>query len=82
MTRSVFALIFAVAVSACAVSVRPEPARAAFETQATSAWLYDVETDTVLFEKPVGYSETACVDVEADDALHGFRGAQRRADHA
>lgn len=51
MVRPVFALILAFVVSACAVGVRPEPARAAFETQATSAWLYDVETDTVLFEK-------------------------------
>lgn len=32
-------------------SVRPEPARAAFETQATAAYLYDVTTDTILFEK-------------------------------
>jgi D-alanyl-D-alanine carboxypeptidase (penicillin-binding protein 5/6) len=51
MVRPVFALMIAFVVSACAVGVRPEPARAAFETQATSAWLYDVETDTVLFEK-------------------------------
>ena len=51
MVRPVFALIVAFVVSACAVGVRPEPARAAFETQATSAWLYDVETDTVLFQK-------------------------------
>lgn len=49
--RSVFAFVIAVVVSACGVSVTPEPARAAFETQATSAWLYDVGTDTVLFEK-------------------------------
>ncbi len=51
MYRSVFAFAFAIIVSACGVSVSPVPARAAFETQATSAWLYDVETDTVLFEK-------------------------------
>lgn len=51
MIRPAFALAFAFVISACAVSVAPEPARAAFETQATSAWLYDVETDTVLFEK-------------------------------
>lgn len=51
MIRPVFACVLAVLVSACAVSVAPVPARAAFETQATSAWLYDVETDTVLFEK-------------------------------
>ncbi len=51
MVRPVFALFLAFVVSACAVGVRPEPARAAFETQATSAWLYDVGTDTVLYEK-------------------------------
>ncbi len=50
MYRSVVALITTFAISACAVST-PEPARAAFETQATAAWLYDVETDTVLYEK-------------------------------
>ena len=44
------ALFYAVVViSACAVS--PEPARAAYESNATSAFLYDVETDTVLVEK-------------------------------
>ena len=51
MFRPAFALITGVFISACGVSVTPEPARAAFETQATSAWLYDVGTDTVLFEK-------------------------------
>lgn len=51
MVRPVFALVLAFVVSACAVGVRPEPARAAFETQATQAWLYDVGTDTILFEK-------------------------------
>lgn len=51
MVRPVFALVLAFVVSACAVGVRPEPARAAFETQATAAWLYDVGTDTVLYEK-------------------------------
>jgi len=51
MLRSAFAICLTIVVSACGVSVAPEPARAAFETQATSAWLYDVETDTVLFEK-------------------------------
>jgi D-alanyl-D-alanine carboxypeptidase (penicillin-binding protein 5/6) len=45
-----FAVVLIVAVvSAC--SVRPEPARAAFETQARSAWLYDVTTETLLYEK-------------------------------
>ncbi|MEO0864198.1 MAG: D-alanyl-D-alanine carboxypeptidase family protein [Pseudomonadota bacterium] len=43
-------MIIAGALAACGVTA-PEPARAAFETQARSAWLYDVETDTVLFEK-------------------------------
>lgn len=51
MIRPVFACALAVLISACAASVAPVPARAAFETQATSAWLYDVGTDTVLFEK-------------------------------
>ena len=49
MFRPLAAILVVAVVSAC--GVRPEPARAAFETQATSAWLYDVETDTVLFEK-------------------------------
>ncbi|MGR3513490.1 MAG: D-alanyl-D-alanine carboxypeptidase family protein [Paracoccaceae bacterium] len=51
MLRSAAALAIAFVLSACAASIAPEPARAAFETQATSAWLYDVETDTVLYEK-------------------------------
>ncbi len=51
MFRPAAALAVAVVLSACAVSVTPEPARAAFETQATSAWLYDVGTDTVLYAK-------------------------------
>ncbi|WP_299752275.1 D-alanyl-D-alanine carboxypeptidase family protein [uncultured Boseongicola sp.] len=36
--------------TACASAI-PKPAEAAFETRATSAYLYDVTTDTVLFEK-------------------------------
>ena len=36
--------------TACATAL-PHPAEAAFETRATSAYLYDVTTDTVLFEK-------------------------------
>ncbi len=50
MLRRFTAFILASAISACGVSA-PMPARAAYETQATSAWLYDVGTDTVLFEK-------------------------------
>ena len=50
MLRSLTAFLLAATISACGVSA-PMPARAAYETQATSAWLYDVETDTVLFEK-------------------------------
>lgn len=50
MLRSVTAIVVAVVLSACA-SALPEPAHAAFETRATSAYLYDVTTDTVLFEK-------------------------------
>lgn len=50
MLRPLTVLIVTLAVSACGVTA-PMPARAAYETQATSAWLYDVETDTVLFSK-------------------------------
>ena len=50
MFRRITTLLTVIALSACGVSA-PVPARAAYETQATSAWLYDVETDTVLFEK-------------------------------
>ena len=51
MFRHVTTFVIVVALAACGVSAAPEPARAAYETQARSAWLYDVETDTVLFEK-------------------------------
>lgn len=50
MLRRITAVLITIAVSACGVSA-PVPARAAYETQATSVWLYDVKTDTVLFEK-------------------------------
>ncbi len=50
MLRRVLALFAAFAISACAVST-PQPAVAAFETPATAAFLYDVNTDTVLYEK-------------------------------
>lgn len=49
MFRRMTILFAIVVVSAC--GARPEPARAAYETQATAAWLYDIGTDTVLFEK-------------------------------
>jgi D-alanyl-D-alanine carboxypeptidase (penicillin-binding protein 5/6) len=49
MIRRLTFLFAIILVSAC--GVRPEPARAAYETQATAAYLYDVTTDTVLFEK-------------------------------
>lgn len=49
MFRRMTVLFAIVLVSAC--GVRPEPARAAYETQATAAYLYDVTTDTILFEK-------------------------------
>ncbi|NNE80821.1 MAG: D-alanyl-D-alanine carboxypeptidase [Silicimonas sp.] len=49
MFRRISALVAAAAISACGVS--PEPARAGYETQASSAYLYDISTDTVLVEK-------------------------------
>ena len=49
MFRRTIAFAIAVVVSACGVT--PEPARAAYETQATAAILYDINTDTILFEK-------------------------------
>ncbi len=50
MFRRVTVVVIAIALSACATAL-PEPARAAFETRAAAAYLYDVTTDTVLFEK-------------------------------
>ena len=49
MIRGISILFAIVFISAC--GVRPEPARAAYETQAAAAYLYDLTTDTVLFEK-------------------------------
>jgi D-alanyl-D-alanine carboxypeptidase (penicillin-binding protein 5/6) len=49
MHRRIAILSVIILVSACAV--RPEPARAAYETQATAAYLYDITTDTILVEK-------------------------------
>lgn len=49
MLRRITIILVIVLVSAC--GVRPEPARAAYETQATAAFLYDVTTDTILIEK-------------------------------
>ena len=49
MFRPLVVLLTAVLVSACGVT--PEPARAAYETQARAAILYDITTDTILFEK-------------------------------
>ncbi len=49
MLRRLTVFFAVVVISACGVA--PEPARAAYETNATSAFLYDVETDTVLVEK-------------------------------
>lgn len=49
MLRRITAVLAIVVLSAC--GMRPEPAQAAFETSATAAYLYDVNTDTVLFEK-------------------------------
>ncbi|SMX24026.1 D-alanyl-D-alanine carboxypeptidase family protein [Boseongicola aestuarii] len=44
------AILALIVTTACATAL-PQPAAAAFETRATSAYLYDVTTDTVLFEK-------------------------------
>ena len=50
MIRRTLAILSAIVISACTAAT-PQPAEAAFETPATAAWLYDVSTDTVLFEK-------------------------------
>ncbi|MEP2137938.1 MAG: serine hydrolase, partial [Erythrobacter sp.] len=50
MLNKIVTLCAVALISACAVS-SPQPARAAFETQSTAAYLYDIDTDTVLFEK-------------------------------
>ena len=42
---------FALIVTTACASALPGPAEAAFETRATSAYLYDVTTDTVLYQK-------------------------------
>lgn len=52
MFKRLTLLTAVIVISAC--GMRPEPARAAYETQATAAWLYDVTTGTVLFEKNSG----------------------------
>ena len=49
MFRHLTILTTVIIVAACGVP--PKPARAAYETQSTSAFLYDVTTDTILFEK-------------------------------
>lgn len=49
MTRRIVAFLIVAVISACGVT--PEPARAAYETQSTAAVLYDITTDTMLFEK-------------------------------
>lgn len=49
MLRRITLLTAIVIISAC--GIRPEPARAEYETQARAAYLYDVNTSTVLFEK-------------------------------
>lgn len=50
MLNKIVTLCVVALISACAVS-SPQPARAAFETQATAAYLYDISTNTILFEK-------------------------------
>lgn len=49
MVRRIVAFLIVAVISACGVT--PEPARAAFETQSSAAVLYDITTDTMLFEK-------------------------------
>lgn len=51
MIRNLTAFVIIFVVTACASAVTPFPAEAAYETQARAALLYDVETDTILFEK-------------------------------
>ena len=50
MIRRITTVLVAIAISACTAAA-PYPARAAYETPATAAYLYDVSTDTVLYEK-------------------------------
>ena len=50
MIRRISTVLVAIAISACTAAA-PYPARAAYETPATAAYLYDVSTDTVLYEK-------------------------------
>ena len=50
MIHRSFFLIATIVLAACSSTV-PLPAKAAFETPATAAYLYDVSTGTVLFEK-------------------------------
>jgi D-alanyl-D-alanine carboxypeptidase (penicillin-binding protein 5/6) len=49
MIRHLVVFLTVTLIAACSVS--PGPARAAYETQATAAILYDISTDTILFEK-------------------------------
>lgn len=49
MIRRLVVLLTVIVFSACGVT--PDPARAAFETQSRAAILYDISTDTILFEK-------------------------------
>ena len=50
MIRRAYLSVLALVLAACTTAA-PLPARAAFETPATAAYLYDVTTGTVLFEK-------------------------------
>ena len=51
MIRKLTSFILVVVLAACGAAVAPFPAEAAYETQSRAAILYDVETDTILFEK-------------------------------
>ena len=56
MLRRLTTIVVAIILSACATAL-PDPARAAFETRATAAYLYDLTTDP--------YEMTNLVDAEA-----------------
>ena len=50
----------------------------AFEARATSAFVIDQTTGTVLLNKNADQMLPACIDVQTDDPLHHVRGLTRR----